>query len=51
MLFNFVIEYTIRMVQENQDGLKLNGTLQLLVYADVNILSISIHTIKKKQTL
>jgi len=27
--------------------LKLNGTRQLLVYADVNILGGSIHTIKK----
>jgi hypothetical protein len=35
-------------VQVNQDGLKLNGTHQLLVYADdVNKLGGSVHTIKK----
>ena len=48
LLFNFVLEYAIRRVQVNQNGLKLNGTHQLLVYADdANILRGSVHTIKK----
>ena len=48
LLFNFVLEYDIRMVQVNQDGLKLNGTHQVLAYAvDVNILGGSIHTVKE----
>jgi hypothetical protein len=49
LLFVLALEYAIRKVQVNQSGLKLNGTHQLLVYADdVNILAGSVHTIEKK---
>jgi hypothetical protein len=48
LLFNFFLEYVIRKVQENQAGLKLNGTHHLLVYVDdVNLLGDGIDTIKK----
>jgi hypothetical protein len=48
MLFNFAVEYAFQRVQVNQDGLRLNGTLQLLVYVDdVNTMGGNIHTTKK----
>ena len=47
MLFIFPLEYAIRRVHVNQDDLKLNGTNQLLAYADDNILGGSVHTVKK----
>ena len=40
--------YAIKRLQVNQDGLELNGTHQLLVYADdVNIMGGSAHTVKE----
>jgi hypothetical protein len=49
LLFNFALEYAIKKVQENQVGLKLIGTQQLLAYADdVNLLG---DNIKNTETL
>jgi hypothetical protein len=48
LLFNCALECAIRWVQENQDGLKVNGTKQLLVYADdVNIIGGRVRPIEK----
>ena len=46
VLLNFALEYVIQNVQTNQEGLKLNGTYQLPVYANhVNLLGEIMHTV------
>jgi len=48
LLFTFALYYAIRRVQVNKDGLKLNGTHQLPVYADnFHIWGGSVHTVKE----
>jgi len=48
LFFKFSLQYANRRVQLNQNGLKLNGTHQLLVYADdVNIMGGRVDTVKK----
>jgi hypothetical protein len=49
LLFNLPLQHAIRRVQVNQDGLKLNGTHQLLVSNDdANKLGGSVKTKKEK---
>jgi len=51
LFLNFALEYASRKVQVNQDGWKLNGTHQLLVYAlDVNVLGGSVLYILRRKT-
>jgi hypothetical protein len=46
------LKHIIRKVQENQKGMELNGTQQLLVYADdVSTLCKNINAIRETQKL
>jgi hypothetical protein len=48
LLFKFALEYAILKVRENQVGMKLNGTYELLAYTDdVNLLGDNIETQKR----
>ena len=48
MLFSLVLECAISRVEANQDGSKLNGTHQVLIYDDDdNIFGGSVHILKK----
>ena len=47
-LSSFAVVYAVRRVKVDQDDWKYQGTRHLLVYAyDVNILGVSVHTVKR----
>jgi hypothetical protein len=48
LLVNFAIEYAVSAIQVNEDGLKLNGTHQLVAYADDDNVWCKKHTYYKE---
>ena len=51
LLFNSSLEYAIKSVQVNQNGLKLNVTYKFLLYGDyINILGGSVQEISSEDT-
>ena len=47
MLFDVVLEYAIRVVQETNLGLHMNGTHQVPAYPDdINLIGVDITTVK-----
>jgi hypothetical protein len=51
LLFNFALKYVIRIVQGKEVSSELNGTHQLLIYADgINLLDDSINITKENKS-
>jgi hypothetical protein len=50
MLLNSALEYTTMRVQKNKEGLEMNGTHQLLIYAGVIYMVKTKINIKKTQS-